>query len=216
MSVDMSAHAVTTRLRRVAQLRRLCLSLARARRSGQGAAERRVYDGPMVGATGGDDAVADRLTAVLARWRFGARTGEEVIGWAIEMLEAGHDTATLRILAGLSPGRQDNDEIDHYLRRARDELGYQEPHEGLLRRYVALVCRDVCDGRVPPSAAARELFDLWAGADYPKYLQSLASFDDGYALAEQGSCGTVHEVEADMLAEAHRFLRAGGYEEDGE
>jgi hypothetical protein len=40
MSVDMSPRAVTTRLRRVAQLRRLCLSLARAKRPGTRATER--------------------------------------------------------------------------------------------------------------------------------------------------------------------------------
>jgi hypothetical protein len=33
--VDMSARAVTLRLRRTAQLRRLCLALARAKRAGR-------------------------------------------------------------------------------------------------------------------------------------------------------------------------------------
>ena len=33
MTVDMSAHAIDVRLRRVSQLRRLCLSLAKAKRT---------------------------------------------------------------------------------------------------------------------------------------------------------------------------------------
>jgi len=46
MAVDMSARGVTTRLKRASQLRRLCLSLAKAKAASQGTREpsRRVGD----------------------------------------------------------------------------------------------------------------------------------------------------------------------------
>lgn len=129
---------------------------------------------------GADDALADSTLRELERWLvdsalvalqacLGARGidpdwYETTIAWAVSALEAGLDTGSLRILAGLRA--HETDEIDDFLRRTLRELALERSDEAELRAAACRFARDAVQGRIDPATAERRLRDVaWSSTD---------------------------------------------------
>jgi hypothetical protein len=87
----------------------------------------------------------------LAKSLFGFRSAESFPEVATEALAEGADTPSLRILAGLTPVENDNDEMRKYLQKSLHELSLDWPSEEeaawlLLRYYID----EIIDGRINP------------------------------------------------------------------
>ena len=96
----------------------------------------------------------DRLISGLAAFEAGDAAAESLVEWAVAALVAGHDSATLRVLAGLLPGEADGSAIAAYARRAARELEVEMPEgEALCRAYISVACRALLHGELAPEVA---------------------------------------------------------------
>lgn len=83
---------------------------------------------------------------------------QSVVDWAGRALEAGLDTTSLRILAGVRA--QATDDVDDYLRRTLRELGVARSEETELRAAVLHVARELVQGRLDEGTASSWFFVL--------------------------------------------------------
>jgi len=104
---------------------------------------------------------------------------EDYISSAVDLLVAGKDTPSLRILAGLNP-IQEQYEIDEYFIRTCEELGLESlALSGNPRDAVPLVRRLSQSGTLSPEEAVRRMCSLFELSDYSDPL-----LEAWYALAD--------------------------------
>ena len=98
---------------------------------------------------------------------------EDIVAWAMEMLEEGYDTESLVILAGLMKPlfRQ---EVEHYFKHAIRELGWTWPSDVALclQAYALDVARAIIAGKIPPVEGCSEMYHIAGTLNYPKYLSA--------------------------------------------
>lgn len=94
--------------------------------------------------------------------------------WAMDALEAGHDSGSLRILAGLSDTDASHEHRgwQYYVRRAFDELSWPWPQgNDPLAENLRQRARDIALGELTATAAAEALGDLGVWGPIPDVPQ---------------------------------------------
>jgi hypothetical protein len=141
--------------------------------------------------------------------------GEECVAWAVSLLERGHDSRSLRILAGMTPP------LNHFeLSALRDrvlnelsppELNDADPVTGYVREIVGEALgkpRQLGD-------VFREVSELSIALGYPTELRSFYllrfAWEDLQARGDQRYWpgATRDNIEEVMLGEARRFVAGG-------
>jgi hypothetical protein len=110
-------------------------------------------------------------TPEILAWRALNRSVDESwVDWAVSMLQAGHDTLHLAILAGMTePFNQF--EMIAIVDKALAELGYDwSDTEIVLRHYVADVLQRMLAGQITSRDALRGLMELCVELGYPADL----------------------------------------------
>ena len=155
-------------------------------------------------------------TKLLDRW-MGDVLGEDYIAWAVDLLVAGRDTPSLRILAGLNTTHERGD-IEGYFLRTCKELGL-EPLEvsGNPRDAVPLVRRLSGSGTLSPEETLHYMSRLYELSEYSDPLLGLwFALDDGFFPEDMESLEKWIDREwelfdravgLDLPDEFHRFVR---------
>jgi hypothetical protein len=136
----------------------------------------------------------------------------DYVDWAGEMLVQGHDSYSLRILAGLERLASTFEAEDYFLRSAK-ELGLSIPDtETAARAYACEVAQHILDGRVTGQEGVRELYRVCLATEYdPAYLiwleldDALDSLLSGeYAYTYQSA--TLENFDEVARREAEKFI----------
>lgn len=108
-------------------------------------------------------------------------TSKDIVQWAVEMLQEGFDTASLRIIAGLlSPF--DWEEVEHYLYHAFEELGWKYPEkEPCLQQYARNTANAITTAALSPADGCREMYRIARELNFPGYLTAWFNLDEGLA-----------------------------------
>lgn len=146
------------------------------------------------------------LELIALEWAAGLLPPERLPQIAVDLLGAGFDSPTLRIIAGLLPA-ETSDAHDQFERALR-ELGHAhtrpEGRRGLLlvREFAARMV----DGRIPPYHGARAIWQLWLDYEDPDWpvVPRLDAFPIGYDEWEQLP-DLRPKIEADLIEEARRL-----------
>ena len=95
----------------------------------------------------------------------------DYVDWAGEMLLQGHDSYSLRILAGLER-EASTFEAEDYLLRSAKELGLSIPDpEAAVRAYACEVARQIVEGHRTGQEGVRELYRICLATEYdPAYI----------------------------------------------
>ena len=100
------------------------------------------------------------------------------VDWANFMLEAGHDSRNLRILAGLGSFTSSFEAQDHFT-NALVELGIKEPDkERAVRDYAVYLAERIIDGSLAYRAGVKIIADLCISSNYPRYLSKWYELED--------------------------------------
>lgn len=108
-----------------------------------------------------------------ALWSLNKLKENELPSFAAELLNAGLDSVSLRVLAGLEKNA-DTDEILRYFQSTVNELGLTKisPREAsfILAKHIA---EKIISGTIDPYTGAREIWsEVCTGNDYPKELNA--------------------------------------------
>ena len=94
-------------------------------------------------------------------------TPDDHIAWAVSMLEAGVESKSICILAGLSKPLYES-EVEVYFQRSFREMGWSLPEpEECLRSYVHDVAENIVSSTVPPSEGCRQIYRIVKALNYP-------------------------------------------------
>ena len=86
---------------------------------------------------------------------------EAAIDWAVSALEAGHDTPSLRQLAGLTVLSTSVFEVDELIQRIFKEVGLAVPTSEDAKRWLLRdVARRICDGSLDGDEGATQIYRL--------------------------------------------------------
>ncbi|HEX8211596.1 MAG TPA: hypothetical protein VF584_15595 [Longimicrobium sp.] len=127
--------------------------------------------------------------------------------WAVDMLVAGYDTPSLRVLAGLLPIEADTHAIVFLARRAARELGLLAPGgEALRRAYIYVVCRALLSGELDADTATEYIHSrVISPLDHPADLMPWCYLWEG----NSAECDYVEGPNtAHVIAEAQRWADA--------
>lgn len=146
------------------------------------------------------------LVRVLALREMGRGSAADVVQWAGDALAGGHDSPSLRVLAGLSPPLNVH-EVDRHLRDATGELGVSVPdREALLALFARLVARGIVDGTVPPESGVKDIYEVFRLGGSFADLGIWTGLDDALVMARDGVFGSVQDAENAIVQEAKRLL----------
>ena len=106
---------------------------------------------------------------LFARRHAGAATSEDLIDWAVSLLEAGVSSKSVAILAGLTTLY--TGEIENYFRRSLKELGWREPgREESLRWYARRTAEKILGGEIGPREGCGTIYGILGACDHPGAL----------------------------------------------
>ncbi|MFI6271147.1 hypothetical protein [Micromonospora zamorensis] len=160
------------------------------------------------------DALA-RLQDAAVFWSVGSGTAAQVIKAACDCLIAGIDSPTLRILAGISPVKgEENDELRRWLEGALSELsltyyaeGSRESEEDALRIMARRLLAQTIAPRDLTSWAYR-----YISYDGTPLAAELIALDNAYDVIDAVHDWHPHtstatsDIDADVVSEARRLL----------
>ncbi|MDB2358102.1 hypothetical protein N9V86_03180 [Opitutales bacterium] len=125
--------------------------------------------------------------ALLGRANLKHAREEEYVEWATHMLEEGHETPSLCILAGLEP-LLNHFEIQDYFKRSLRELGIERKQkEEEIRIYATETVRHILDESIDYKTGVSLLSSVCISCDYPSYLMDWYSLDDAISDIESGN-----------------------------
>ena len=136
----------------------------------------------------------------------------DYVDWAVEMLVRGHDSDSLRILAGLGPPASSSEAEGYFLRSAR-ELGLRIPDSaGAVRAYACEIARGLVEGRLDAREAVRALYRICLATEYDRDYLIWLRLDDaldsllsgGYAYTYESA--TLENFEEVARQEAVKFV----------
>ena len=141
-----------------------------------------------------------------------------LVDWASSYLEAGFDSPSLQILAGLNPSTE-QDEIDLFTDRVVAEFQWEQPQRrDVTSEFFLNQVRQVLQQIVRQEVSARngcatlwrlhDLLETSLEEDDPRTgeLRTFIQDDDRFDLAEQGIGCSVAERETDIRRQAAKFL----------
>jgi len=125
-------------------------------------------------------------TALLGRASLRHAREEEYVEWAVHMLEQGHDTPNLCILAGLEPILNHFEVQDHFSRSLK-ELGIERKENDVeIKRYAIETVRHILNGSIDHKVGVSTLNSVCIAGDYPSYLMDWYSLDDAMIDIDSG------------------------------
>ena len=136
----------------------------------------------------------------------------DYVDWAGEMLVQGHDSYSLRILAGLEPAASTFEAEDYFLRSAR-ELGLSIPDPAAATRgYACELAQHIIDGRITSREGVRELYRICLATQYDRAYLIWLELDDAldsllsgeYAYTYQSA--TLENFDEVARQEAEKFI----------
>ena len=138
----------------------------------------------------------------------------DYVDWAGEMLVQGHDSPSLRILAGLQRLASTFEAEDYFLRSVR-ELGLSIPDpETAVRAYACEIARQIVDGRLTGREGVRELYRICLATEYDRDYLIWLELDDALDSLLSGEYAYTYEAATlenfDEVArqEAEKFIVA--------
>jgi hypothetical protein len=136
----------------------------------------------------------------------------DYVAWATGMLVDGHDSPTLRVLAGLDE-RGSVFETEEYFSRALRELQIPEPDEaGKMRAYAYDLARQILGGTLAAEEGVRALYQICLASGYARPFMVWLYLDDALDSIKAGDYPYTYEsATADnfagiVKAEARRFI----------
>ena len=143
---------------------------------------------------------------LFARRYMGWTTADDLIEWAVLMLEDGYMTKSLSILASLAKPLYPS-EVEDYFHRSLQELGLSPPErEEALRWHARHIASQILGGGLSASQGCAEIYAVYTMLDYPSdlaawmWLSEGQSPDDGSELSEE-------EFEKAVRLEAQELIR---------
>src|SRR5262249_24836072 len=110
----------------------------------------------------------------------------DYVDWATAMLEQGHDSKNVRMLAGLE-GDNTFEARDHFLRAMR-ELNLTEPdRRTAMRAYACELAQQLASGTIDPATGVRHLYDMCIAEGYPHDLMIWYHLDDAIVDVAAGN-----------------------------
>lgn len=110
------------------------------------------------------------LTAIFGKRALNRTSATDYVDWATEMLVHGHDSRSLRILAGLDKFTYTADAEDYFV-RAIHELGLDMPErDTAIRSYACKIVEKMIDGRITCRTGVGMLYQICVASDYPREL----------------------------------------------
>ena len=102
----------------------------------------------------------------------------DVSDWAINWLEKGFDSKSLRMLASMS--RFDSAaELNEFFQRALKELGWDNiGEESFLMRYAKILAQEIVENKIDPIKASRDIYRILRDLDYPTELNGWYEIDE--------------------------------------
>ncbi|GAA4338076.1 hypothetical protein [Flaviaesturariibacter amylovorans] len=138
---------------------------------------------------------------------------EDWIDWAIDLMEAGYDTAHIVELAGSTPALNAF-ERSELTARALAEAGIDaSDREQVLREYAWHLASDALEGGLSYPSAVRELTQLSRDLGYPAELSQFHWLDDVYGdpvLYGYASAAAVHPQTEEALLHWLHVYESGG------
>jgi hypothetical protein len=143
------------------------------------------------------------LMPIEARWWFGQIPNSKVPETALDLLEAGYDSPTLRQIAGID----DKSAIDlgTLFEIALKELGRSELSRDQAAKYLAAeICQEIVTGQLTPYEGARKIWwEIW---ENQRSLEVLRPFV-GLVSEYEDDQSHRKEYSDDILKEASEFLQ---------
>jgi hypothetical protein len=150
-----------------------------------------------------DDPVAEDLQDAGAMWAVDRLSVEEIIDLAVDLLMAGVDTESLRVLAGV-PKRDASIEVPDLLESTLGELGlaFFEPGSTTAKNAAAgVMARYVQVGALAPRAFVEWMHDAFGHVDAGD-LEIFSSLADGYDIHIE----TESDIDRRVLAAVDHLL----------
>ena len=142
---------------------------------------------------------------LFARRHLGRATGEDLIAWAVALLEGGSEARNVGILAGLT--MREAAEAEEYFRRSLRELGWAEParRESLLW-YARESAAKILRGEVTPSEGCSRIYGVVSALGLPRDLLNWSCLYLGHS--PEPPCDDLSDEEYDKAVrrEAARLL----------
>lgn len=114
--------------------------------------------------------VTPKTRELFAKKHMSQVTVEDLIAWAVSMLESGYDTKNLGILASLT-GPLYSSEVEDYFERSVRELGWDAPKpEENLRWYTRYVAAKILSGETKPFEGCKQIYETLPALSYPRHL----------------------------------------------
>jgi hypothetical protein len=152
------------------------------------------------------------IATVFGRRAMNRVSAADYVEWATGMLVDGHDTPTLRVLAGLDE-RGSAFEAEEYFRRVLRELQIPEPDEaGKMRAYACDLARQIVSGTLAAEEGVRALYQVCLATGYAPQFMVWLYLDDALDSIKAGDYPYTYETAtADSYAgivkmEARRFI----------
>lgn len=147
----------------------------------------------------------ETLLDLLASFFVAGGGSTEVSDAATRALEAGLDSPTLRILAGLSEWTSPS-ELESMIERVLRELGLPMPNRSVLLRAMARpLAIEFLAGRITAGAFANHLYSL-SRRDTHDGHHPWCQLQDEWELARDGTWSTVEKAVNHLREEAERIL----------
>ena len=147
---------------------------------------------------------------LFARLHMGSTSSEEIVDWAVTLLEGGLDSPNLRILASLNLVKplEPTEVNDYFSRTLRDSQITFPAAEECLRSYMVDLAADILAGRREPIAGCRAIYQVVRALDYPADLRQWDFLDDWLDPDDYRQLSR-SEIKERIVQEARRLAAEG-------
>jgi hypothetical protein len=146
--------------------------------------------------------MSDTIESLLLRRALGRARPEDYVSWAVDELCRDVDSASLRVLAGLSV-RLDRDEIESYFRLSCRELGLTEVDEATPPLEIAsMIQRAYAQRRINSDEAVEMMAQLYESFEYQEEL-----LEPWHSMREELADGEGYSYPSAALASVEHAVR---------
>ena len=155
----------------------------------------------------------DHVARLFALRYLGNLAQDAIVDWALAELEVGHDSESLRILAGMRDHPYPT-EVELYFFRTLKELAIEPPDKGqALNSYCRFIAEQILNGSMTPKNGCNELDWIYRCLDYPGELQEWLLLAEGLDPQTYGDMNpqqfdaAVKRVASELLKQNPLFSR---------
>jgi hypothetical protein len=111
--------------------------------------------------------VTPETKELFAKLHMNMATSEDLVAWAVSLLEEGIETKNVSILASLGKPLYPS-EVDDYFRRSLKDLGWSFPEsEDCLREFMRDTAAKILRNEISPFKGCEQIYQAVRGLDYP-------------------------------------------------